>query len=36
MDPKVLGCESVDWVHLAQDRRQWRVLVNRVMKLRFP
>jgi len=23
------GCESVDWVHLAQDRDQWRAVVNR-------
>jgi hypothetical protein len=26
--------EDVDWVPLAQDRDQWRDLVNTVMKLR--
>jgi hypothetical protein len=23
----------VDWIHLAQDRDQWRVVVNTIMKL---
>jgi hypothetical protein len=23
--------KGVDWIHLAQDRNQWRVLVNTVM-----
>jgi hypothetical protein len=36
MEPEELVCESVDLIHLAQDRRQWRVLVNTVIKLRFP
>jgi hypothetical protein len=26
--------ESVDWIHLAQDRDQWRALSNTVMNLR--
>jgi len=26
----------VDWIHLAQDRDQWRTVVNTVMKLRVP
>jgi len=30
------GWESVDWLHLAQDRDQWHVLMNTVMKLRIP
>jgi hypothetical protein len=30
----VLG--GIDWIHLAQDRDQWRVLMNTVMKLRVP
>jgi len=25
--------EGVDWMHLAQDRDQWRAVVNTVMKL---
>jgi hypothetical protein len=31
-----IGRENVDWIHLAQDRYQWRALVNMVMKLRVP
>jgi hypothetical protein len=27
------GC-GMDWIHLAQDRNQWRALVNTVMDLR--
>jgi hypothetical protein len=30
------GWESVDWMNLAEDRDQWRGLVNRVMNLRVP
>jgi len=26
----------VDWIHLAQNREQWRALVNVVMNLRVP
>jgi hypothetical protein len=29
-------CEDVDWIHLAQDRIQWRVLVNTVMNFWVP
>jgi hypothetical protein len=25
------GWEDVEWIHLAQDRNQWRALLNRVM-----
>jgi hypothetical protein len=25
---KEVGLEDVDWVHLPQDREQWKVLVN--------
>jgi hypothetical protein len=31
-----IGWEGVDWIHLAQDRDQWRDLVNTVMNLRVP
>jgi len=33
MDLWEIGCEVVDWIHLAQDRGQWQALVNTVMKL---
>jgi hypothetical protein len=28
--------EGVDWIHMARDRDQWRVLVNTVTSLRVP
>jgi len=28
--------EGVDWIHLAQDRDQWRALLNMVMDLQVP
>jgi hypothetical protein len=31
-----IGWDGVDWMHLAQDRDQWRVLVNTVMNLQVP
>jgi hypothetical protein len=27
---------EVDWIYLAQDRVQWRALVNMIMNLRIP
>jgi len=36
MDLREVGWESVDWMHLAQDRGQWRNIVNTVMNLRVP
>jgi hypothetical protein len=30
----VTGWGGVEWIDLAQDRDQWRVLVNTVMNLR--
>jgi hypothetical protein len=27
---------TVDWIHLAQDKDQWRTLMNTVMNLRVP
>jgi len=36
MDLKEIGWEGVDWMHLVQDRDQWRALVNTIMNLRVP
>jgi hypothetical protein len=36
MNLREIGWEGMDWIHLAQDRDQWRALVNTVMNLRFP
>jgi hypothetical protein len=30
------GSSGMDWIQLAQDRDQWRVLMNTVMSLRIP
>jgi hypothetical protein len=32
MDFREIGWDGVDWIELAQDRDQWRALVNMVMK----
>jgi hypothetical protein len=31
---KEIICEGLDWIHVAQDRNQCRVLVNTAMNLR--
>jgi hypothetical protein len=36
MDLREIGWGGIDWIHLAQDRDQWRTLVNTVMNLRVP
>jgi hypothetical protein len=33
IDLRETGWYGVDWIALAQDRNQWRALVNMVMKL---
>jgi hypothetical protein len=34
MDLRGTGWGSMEWIHLAQDKDQWPVLVNTVMNLR--
>jgi hypothetical protein len=36
MDLGETGCHGMDWIDLAQDRDQWRALVNTVMKFWVP
>jgi hypothetical protein len=36
MNFKVTGCENVVSIKMAQDRDQWRSLVNTVMKFQAP
>jgi hypothetical protein len=36
MDIRKMGWNSLDWIDLAQDRDQWRALVNTVMNIRVP
>jgi hypothetical protein len=35
MDLRETGWGDVEWIHLAQDRDQWRALVNAVMNFGF-
>jgi hypothetical protein len=36
MDLRQRGWDGVDWIDMAQDRDQWRALVNTVLNLRVP
>jgi hypothetical protein len=36
MDLREIGWDGGDWIYLAQNRDQWRALVNTVMNLRVP
>jgi hypothetical protein len=36
MDLREIGWYGTDWIDLAQDRNQWRALVNTIMNLRVP
>jgi hypothetical protein len=36
VDLREIGCDGRDWIELAEDRDQWRALVNTVMNLRVP
>jgi hypothetical protein len=35
-DLREIGWDGLDWIDLAQDRDQWRVLVNTEMNRRVP
>jgi hypothetical protein len=36
MDLREIGWSGMDWIDLAQDRDQWRALMNTVMNFRVP
>jgi hypothetical protein len=36
IDLREIGWDGIDWIELAEDREQWRALVNTVMNLRVP
>jgi hypothetical protein len=36
MDHREIEWVGMDWIELAQDRYQWRTLVNTVLNLRVP
>jgi hypothetical protein len=36
LDLRVIGWGGMDWIDLAQNRDQWKALVNTVMNLRVP
>jgi hypothetical protein len=36
IDLREIGWDGVDWLDMAQDRDQWRALVNTVLNFRVP
>jgi hypothetical protein len=36
MDRRKIGWGGINWIDLAQDRDQWRALVNTLISLRVP
>jgi hypothetical protein len=36
IDLREIGIDGANWIQLAQDRAQWRAVVNTVMNLRVP
>jgi hypothetical protein len=35
-DLQELGCEGMDWIYLAEDKKRWRASVNVVMNPQVP
>jgi hypothetical protein len=36
MDLREIGWDGMDWIDLAQDREQWRALLDAIMNFRVP
>jgi hypothetical protein len=36
IDLREIGLDGVNWIDMAQDRDQWRALMNTVLNLRVP
>jgi hypothetical protein len=36
MDLREIGWDGINWIYVAQDMDQWRVLMNIVMNLQVP
>jgi hypothetical protein len=36
MNLRIIGWEGVHWMHLTQDREQWRFIMNTVTNFRVP
>jgi hypothetical protein len=36
MDLREIGWDGMDWIDLAEDRDQWRAIVNTVIKILVP
>jgi hypothetical protein len=36
MDLREIGWDGIDWIEMAQNRDQWRALLNTVINLRVP
>jgi hypothetical protein len=36
MDIKEIRCKGADWIQVAQDRLQWRAVVNMIMNVQVP